>query len=174
MKQYTGKVFNPATKTLTPWTRELASFEPTAEEAARLVQPETFEDCWNVFDHYDYEALVACENAWEALRFEELPAFIEHATALVIQNSSDEDYDEDGGFRDYWLKYAEPLPDIIQTFEDCQAVFARFAPAKHAFLNHIELSKSDADERIARALPDLIEEATALLGQYCEAATIPA
>lgn len=172
MKNYTGKVFNPTTRTLTPWTRELASFEPPAEEAAHLVQPETFEDCWNVFDSYDYSALLSCEAAWEEGRFEELPALIEHATALLIQHHDDPDLEE--GFLAHWLQYGPPMPDTLQTFDDCQAVFIRYAPANWAFLNHIWYSKSDADERIARALPDLIEEATALLNQYREAAALPA
>lgn len=96
MKNYTGKVFNPTTRTLTPWTRELASFEPTAEEAAHLVQPETFEDCMDVFDHYDpdlyewyFDILDGMDNAEERIAYE-LPHIIEQAMALIIKHGAPE------------------------------------------------------------------------------------
>ena len=110
MKNYTGKVFNPTTCTLCPWTRELAGFEPTAEEAARLVQPETFDDCMDVFDHYSPDDLYSWyydiwegEDNAEIMFAYELPYIIEQATALLIQHSNDDGYEEDGGFRTYWL-----------------------------------------------------------------------
>ena len=45
------------------------------------------------------------------------------------------------------------------TFEDCMDVFDWFDDALYEYLNHIWLSKLDADARIARALPRIIDRA---------------
>ena len=52
------------------------------------------------------------------------------------------------------------------TFEDCMDVFDWFDDALYEYLNHIWLSKLDADARIARALPRIIDRAAELIAAH--------
>jgi len=52
------------------------------------------------------------------------------------------------------------------TFEDCMDVFDWFDDALYEYLNHIWLSKLDADARIARALPRIIDHAAELIAAH--------
>ena len=52
------------------------------------------------------------------------------------------------------------------TFEECMDVFDWFDDALYEYLNHIWLSKLDADARIARALPRIIDRAAELIAAH--------
>jgi hypothetical protein len=52
------------------------------------------------------------------------------------------------------------------TFEDCMDVFDWFDDSLYEYLNHIWLSKLDADARIARALPRIIDRAAELIAAH--------
>lgn len=53
-----------------------------------------------------------------------------------------------------------------RTFADCMDVFDWFDSPMYDYLYHIWLAKSDAEVRIARALPFLIEEAARLIASH--------
>jgi len=50
-----------------------------------------------------------------------------------------------------------------RTFADCMDVFDWFDSPMYDYLYHIWISKCDAETRIARALPFIIEEAVQLI-----------
>jgi hypothetical protein len=52
------------------------------------------------------------------------------------------------------------------TFAECMDVFDWFDDALYEYLNHIWLSKLDADVRIARALPKIIDRAAELIAAH--------
>lgn len=52
------------------------------------------------------------------------------------------------------------------TFAECMDVFDWFDDALYEYLNHIWLSKLDADARIARALPKIIDRAAELIAAH--------
>ena len=56
----------------------------------------------------------------------------------------------------------------IMGLPQCMDIFDWFDDPAYEFLNHICLAKLDADERIARALPHIIEEAAALLAAHVD------
>ena len=51
-------------------------------------------------------------------------------------------------------------------FAECMDVFDWFDAPEYDYLTHIMLAKLDAEARIARALPAIIEEATALIAAH--------
>ena len=54
------------------------------------------------------------------------------------------------------------------TFADCMDVFDWFDSPMYDYLYHIWISKCDAETRIARALPFIIEEAVQLIVNHRE------
>ncbi len=52
------------------------------------------------------------------------------------------------------------------TFAQCMDIFDWFNDPYHDYLYHIWISKSDADVRIARALPTIIDRALKLLNAH--------
>lgn len=51
----------------------------------------------------------------------------------------------------------------ITTFAECMDVFDWFDDDLYEYMYHIWISKLDADKRIARTLPHLVEHATRLI-----------
>ena len=54
------------------------------------------------------------------------------------------------------------------TFAECMDVFDWFDDDLYEYLTHIYLAKLDADTRIARALPALIDHAAALIAAHAD------
>lgn len=54
----------------------------------------------------------------------------------------------------------------ITTFAQCMDVFDYYDASLYEYLTHIRLSKTNADERITRALPQLIARAEELVAAY--------
>lgn len=52
------------------------------------------------------------------------------------------------------------------TFAECMDIFDWFNDDLYEYLNHIFLTKLDADARVARALPCLIDHAAALIAAH--------
>lgn len=52
------------------------------------------------------------------------------------------------------------------TFEDCMDVFDYYDSDLYEYLYHVWVSKIDADERIAQALPFIIADAIALIAAH--------
>lgn len=52
------------------------------------------------------------------------------------------------------------------TFAECMDIFDWFDDPAYEYLNHIWLSKMDAEVRIARALPAIIQHAATLLAEH--------
>ena len=51
----------------------------------------------------------------------------------------------------------------IRTLEQCMNIFDWFGDERYEYIFHVWISKLDADERLAHALPELIREAAALV-----------
>jgi len=54
----------------------------------------------------------------------------------------------------------------ITTLSQCMDILDWFDDPLYEYLNHILLSKLDGEARVARALPDLIDHAEALLRSH--------
>jgi len=54
------------------------------------------------------------------------------------------------------------------TFAECMDVFDWFDDALYDYLNHIWLSKLDAEARIVRALPRIIDHAVELIAAHAD------
>ena len=54
------------------------------------------------------------------------------------------------------------------TFAECMDVFDWFDAPEYEYLTHIMLTKLDAEARITRALPGIIEEAAALIAAHAD------